>query len=311
MLKKTDSDQAIVEMYTIQDMIRWTVSQFNASQIHYGHGADHPWDETLKLILPTLFLPLDFPQEMYNSRLTVNERTRIVELVIRRINDRVPVSYLTNKAWFCGLEFFVDERVYIPRSPIGELITDHFRELLSYPPKHILDMCTGSGCIAIACAYLYPDAEVDAIDISSNALVIAEHNIKKHNLEHRVFPICSDLFNDLSPLTYDIIVTNPPYVDQEDMDNRPKEFHTEPVLSLDAGYNGLKSVRRILACASDYLAEDGILICEVGNSMVHLINCYPKVPFRWLELSHGGHGVFMLTQKQLLKHNDLFKLYCN
>ncbi|KYP97755.1 SAM-dependent methyltransferase [Sodalis-like endosymbiont of Proechinophthirus fluctus] len=302
-------DEAVAEMHTIQDMLRWTVSRFNATQLYYGHGTDNPWDEALQLVLPSLSLPLDFPPEMHGARLTSSERACVVERVIRRVNERIPVPYLTNKAWFCGLEFYVDDRVLIPRSPIGELVTDRFRYLLPHPPAHILDMCTGSGCIAIACSYAYPEAEVDAVDIAPSVLAVAEQNIQAHGVEHRVTPILSDLFRDLPPLAYDVIVTNPPYVDEEDMNDLPAEFHAEPVLGLVAGSDGLKLVRRILVCAPDYLAEDGVLICEVGNSMVQLMTQYPQVPFRWLEFSHGDDGVLMLTRQQLIACGELFKLY--
>lgn len=308
-MEKNFFDEAVAEMHTIQDMLRWTVSQFNAAQLYYGHGTDNPWDESLQLVLPSLFLPLNFPPEMHRARLTSSERTRLVERVFRRVNERIPVSYLTNKAWLCGLEFYVDNRVLIPRSPIGELITDCFRDLLPHAPEHILDMCTGSGCIAIACAYVYPEAEVDAVDITLDVLAVAEQNIQAHGIEHRVIPIRSDLFCNLPPMAYDLIVTNPPYVDEENMNNLPTEFHAEPVLSLAAGSDGLKLVRRILACAFDYLTADGVLICEVGQSMVHLIAKYPQVPFRWLKFTHGGDGVFMLTRQQLITCGELFKKY--
>lgn len=302
-------DEAVAEMQTIQDMLRWTVSRFNASQIYYGHCADNPWDEALQLVLPSLFLPPDQPTQLHGARMTSSERACVVERVIRRVNERIPVPYLTNRAWFCGLEFYVDDRVLIPRSPIGALITERFRDLLPHPPSHLLDMCTGSGCIALACAYAYPEAEVDAVDIAPGVLAVAEHNIQAHGVEQRVTPIRSDLFRELPPLAYDAIITNPPYVDEEDMNDLPAEFHAEPVLGLAAGSDGLKLVRRILACAPDYLSEDGVLICEVGNSMVHLVAQYPQVPFRWLEFTQGGNGVFMLTRQQLAACSDLFKLY--
>lgn len=301
-------DEAISEMHTIQDMLRWTVSRFNAAQIYYGHGTDNPWDEALRLVLPALSLQLDCPPAMHGARLTSSERVRVVELVMRRINERIPVPYLTNRAWFCGLEFYIDARVLIPRSPIGELITDRFRNLLPHSPEHILDMCTGSGCIAVACAYAYPEAEVDAVDIAASVLTVAEYNIQAHSLENRVTLIRSDLFRDLPPLAYDIIVTNPPYVDEEDMKHLPAEFHAEPVLGLVAGVDGLNLVHRILACASDYLAEEGVLICEVGNTMVHLIEQYPQVPFRWLQFVNGGDGIFMLTRQQLNDCREMLQM---
>ncbi|MCO4312326.1 50S ribosomal protein L3 N(5)-glutamine methyltransferase [Pectobacterium versatile] len=302
-------DEAVSELHTIQDMLRWAVSRFNAANVYYGHGTDNPWDEAIQLVLPSLYLPLDIPEDMYTSRLITSERQRIVERVIRRVNERIPVAYLTNKAWFCGLEFYVDERVLVPRSPIGELINNYFDEQLPKTPNHILDLCTGSGCIAIACAQAFPEAEVDAVDISSDALAVTEQNIQQHGLEYRVTPIRSDLFRDLPAIRYDLIVTNPPYVDEEDMFDLPQEFRFEPELGLAAGNDGLDLVRRILACAPDYLSDDGVLICEVGNSMVHLIDQYPDIPFTWLEFDNGGDGVFMLTQSQLLDCKTYFSDY--
>lgn len=299
-------DEAVNELHTIQDMLRWTVSRFNAAGLYYGHGTDNPWDEAVALVLPTLFLPLDFPADMRNCRLMPSERHRIVERVLRRINDRVPVAYLTNSAWFCGMEFYVDERVLVPRSPIGELIQNHFDGLLPREPLRILDMCTGSGCIAIACAAEFPDAEVDAVDISTDALTVAEQNIYAHALEQRVIPIRSDVFRDLPQDKYDLIVTNPPYVDAEDIADMPDEYHHEPAIGLASGMDGLKLTKRILAGAPDYLAEDGVLICEVGNSMVHLEAQYPEIPFTWLEFEHGGLGVFMLTRQQIVDHYHHF-----
>ncbi|POD91613.1 50S ribosomal protein L3 N(5)-glutamine methyltransferase [Pectobacterium odoriferum] len=302
-------DEAVSELHTIQDMLRWAVSRFNAANVYYGHGTDNPWDEAIQLVLPSLYLPLDIPEDMYTSRLINSERQRIVERVIRRVNERIPVAYLTNKAWFCGLEFYVDERVLVPRSPIGELINNYFDEQLPKTPSHILDLCTGSGCIAIACAQAFPEAEVDAVDISSDALAVTEQNIQQHGLEYRVTPIRSDLFRDLPAIRYDLIVTNPPYVDEEDMFDLPQEFRFEPELGLAAGNDGLDLVRRILACAPDYLSDGGVLICEVGNSMVHLIEQYPDIPFSWLEFDNGGDGVFMLTQSQLVDCKAHFSAY--
>jgi ribosomal protein L3 glutamine methyltransferase len=308
-LDKIFVDEAVSELHTLQDMIRWTVSRFNAAQLFYGHGTDNAWDEAVQLILPTLYLPIDVPPHVLNSRLTGSERLRVVERVIKRINERTPIAYLTNKAWFCGLEFFVDERVLVPRSPIGELIQAQFSPWLLDEPTRIMDLCTGSGCIAIACAYAFPEAEVDAIDISADALQVAEQNIQDHGLEQQVFPIRSDLFRDLPKEQYDIIVTNPPYVDQEDMNSLPDEFKHEPELGLAAGTDGLKLARRILANAPHYLTDNGILVCEVGNSMIHLVDQYPNIPFTWLEFENGGHGVFLLTKQQLLDCAEEFSLY--
>jgi len=308
-LDKIFVDEAVSELHTIQDMLRWTVSRLNAANVYYGHGTDNPWDEAVQLVLPSVFLPLDIPEDMHSARLTSSERHRIVERVIRRVNERVPVAYLTNKAWFCGMEFYVDERVLVPRSPIGELINNRFAGILQHQPQHILDMCTGSGCIAIACAYAFPETEVDAVDISADALAVTERNIETHGIEQWVTPIRSDLFRELPALQYDLIVTNPPYVDEEDMADLPDEYRHEPELGLASGSDGLKLTRRILACAPDYLTDNGVLICEVGNSMVHLMDQYPDIPFTWLEFENGGDGVFMLTKQQLLDCAEHFSLF--
>ncbi len=302
-------DEAVNELHTIQDMLRWAVSRFSAADIWYGHGTDNPWDEAVQLVLPTLFLPPEIPEDMYTARLTSSEKKRIVERVVRRVNDRVPVAYLTHKAWFCGHEFYVDERVLVPRSPIGELINHRFTGLINTQPERILDMCTGSGCIAIACAYEFPEAEVDAVDISADALAVTEQNIEAHGLLQQVTPLRSDLFRDLPAIKYDLIVTNPPYVDAEDMDDLPDEYRHEPELGLAAGSDGLVLVQRILANAADYLTDDGVLICEVGNSMVHMIEQYPEVPFTWLEFENGGDGVFMLDRQQLIEAMPYFRQY--
>lgn len=302
-------DEAVAELHTIQDMLRWVISRFNAANIYYGHGTDNCWDEALQLVLPSLFLPLDIPQQLWVSRLTLSERHRIVERVLRRVNEHIPVAYLTNKAWFCGHEFYVDERVLIPRSPIGELINKHFASIIDYEPVTILDMCTGSGCIAIACAYQFPQAQIDAVDISADALAVAEQNIAAHGFSERIVPIRSDLFLNMPMIKYDLMVTNPPYVDAEDMSDLPAEYLVEPKLALAAGSDGLKLVRRILANASRFLTDNGVLICEVGNSMLHLIEQYPDIPFTWLKFEQGGDGVFMLTQKQLIEHQEKFKLF--
>ncbi|AEW44745.1 N5-glutamine S-adenosyl-L-methionine-dependent methyltransferase [Serratia symbiotica str. 'Cinara cedri'] len=304
-LNKVLIEESVNGLYTIQDMLRLAVSRFNATNIYYGHGNDNSWDEALQLVLSSLFLPLDIPKNMYTSRLNRSERYCIMERIMRRINERIPVAYLTNKSWFCGIEFYVDQRVLIPRSPIGELINNRFHALLPHSPRHILDMCTGSGCIAIACGYAFPGAEVDAVDISSDVLAVTERNIQAHSMEHQVIPIYSNLFRELPAIQYDLIVTNPPYVDAQTLSNLPQEFHFEPKLGLAAGLDGLKLVHQILASAPDYLRDDGILICEVGSSMVYLIEQYSDITFTWLRLKNGGDGVFMLTKKQLIAMRSL------
>lgn len=289
------------ELLTIKDFLRFTYSTFNRSDIYYGQGYDNAWDESLQLVLGGLQLPPDFPNELFDSRLTQSEKAQLLELILARIEQRVPVAYLINRAWFCGLEFYVDERTIIPRSPISALIEEGFRSLISSPPQRILDLCTGSGCIAIACAEQFPEAEVDAVDLSFDALNVAEINIAKYDLEHRVFPLQSDLFSNLIGQKYDLIVTNPPYVDAEDLADMPQEFHFEPELALGSGYDGLDITKQILKQAAEHLTENGVLVCEVGNSMLSLIKQYPDIPFNWVELKNGGVGVFALTREELLR----------
>ena len=300
------ADKVAHELHSIQDFLRWSYSVFNRADIYYGQGYDNAWDESLQLVLGGLQLPLDLPTELFQSRLTPSEKETLVQLVLARIQQRVPVAYLTNSAWFCGHEFYVDERTIIPRSPISALIQDRFEGLLDAVPQRILDLCTGGGCIAIACAYAFPEAEVDAVDLSFDALNVAEINIERHQLAHRVFPIQSDLFANIEGQKYDLIVTNPPYVDEEDLAEMPEEFHFEPELALGSGMDGLDITKQILKQAPNYLTENGLLVCEVGNSMVSLIEQYPEVPFKWVELKNGGLGVFALRYKELVKYHHLF-----
>lgn len=297
-------EQIANELHTIQDFIRWTASQFNQSDIYYGHGTDNAIDEAKQLILPSLSLPLSIPQEFYAARLTREEKLLILDRVQLRIEQHIPTPYLTNRAWFCGHEFYIDERVLIPRSPIGELIDNHLVGIIDFEPRNILDLCTGSGCIGIACAYEYPDAEVDLVDISADALAVADDNIHAHQMQHRVVPILSDLFDDVPAVQYDVIISNPPYVDSEDMADLPEEFKVEPELALAAGEDGLAIVERILRNSSQYLSKFGVLICEVGNSSVALQQKYPQIPFKWLTFNQGGDGVFMLKKQQLLEFQD-------
>ena len=306
LLEEIQACAVVEDLATIQDMMRWAYSYFNASDLYYGHGYDNAWDEAQQLVLAAVYLPADVPEAMYQSRLTLVEKERVIRLIETRLGTRQPVAYLTNSAWFCGSEFYVDERTIVPRSPIGELIMQKFAGLIDHEPKRILDMCTGSGCIAIACAQQFLEAEVDAVDLSLDALDVAQINIERHGLAERVFPISSDLFNDIPQDKYDLIVTNPPYVDEEDLDDMPQEFHFEPEMSLGSGADGLDITKRILAQAADYLTDNGVLVCEVGNSMVHLIEQFPTVAFNWIEFKNGGLGVFSLTRAQLVEYRHLF-----
>lgn len=298
-------EHIITQLHTIQDFIRYAASRFNQANIYYGHGADNAIDEAKQLVLPTLNLPLAIPVEFYAANLTIEEKQRLLANIMARIEQHIPTPYLTNRAWFCGHEFYVDERVLIPRSPIGELIQHHLNGIIDFEPRNILDLCTGSGCIGIACAYEYPEAEIDLADISADALAVAEINIQAHHLQHRVVPILSDLFNDLPHIQYDVIITNPPYVDEEDMSDLPQEFHAEPKLALESGCDGLDIVKRILRESADRLSKFGVLICEVGNSAVALQAQYPQIPFKWIKFKNGGEGVFMIKKQQLIEIRDI------
>lgn len=291
---------AIAELETVHDWLRFAVSQLNHADVYLGHGTDNPWDEAAALLSFVLHLPPLTNDKLLTVRLIKQERAAFIDLLQQRISQRLPAAYLTNQAYFAGLAFYVDQRVLIPRSPIAELIADKFADQLQGKAVHnILDLCTGSGCIAIACAYAFPEAEVDAVDISPDALEIAQFNIEQHNLEHRVYPILSDGFTALVGAKYDLIVTNPPYVDAEDMADLPAEYQHEPELGLASGEDGLALTRRILAQAVTYLNDGGVLVCEVGNSMVQLQQQLPEVKFNWLRFKHGGIGVFAITKAEL------------
>ncbi len=288
------------ELFTVRDFIRWGVSEFNAAKLFFGHGTDNRWDEAEQLVLHAIHLQPPLSEEWLDARLTRAERERVLANLQRRIDERIPAAYITGQAWFAGLPFIVDERVLVPRSPIGELIEQQFEPWLRSEPKQILDLCTGSGCIGIACAYAFPESEVQLSDISFDALAVAEENIQQHGLEERVFAMQSDLFANLTGQKFDLIVSNPPYVDADDLATMPDEYHAEPEIGLGSGEDGLDFTRRLLREASDYLTDAGVMIVEVGNSWVALAAAYPELPFTWIEFERGGHGVFMLTRQDLM-----------
>ncbi|MFC3283005.1 50S ribosomal protein L3 N(5)-glutamine methyltransferase [Litchfieldella rifensis] len=305
-LTLADSEIAAA-LISLRDCLRWATSEFHAHGLHYGHGTDSPWDEAVALTLGALHLPWDIDPAVLEARLLPMERERIVALVRARIETRQPLPYLLGEAFFAGFPFNVDERVLIPRSPIAELIEHGFAAWFAdEPPARVLDMCCGSGCIGIATALHLPTAEVDLADISTAALDVAKANISRHDVGARVRAVHSDVFNGVAGQRYDLIVSNPPYVDARDLATMPVEFQHEPSLALGAGEDGLDVVRRILREARGHLSDHGVLIVEVGNSDRHLEAAFPEVPFLWLEFERGGHGVFALTAQELDAHAASF-----
>jgi len=299
-------DKVSTQLHTIGDYVRFAASEFNQAELYFGHGTDNSWDEAINLVMYVLNLNTELFQQVQLSRLVDEEKIAVIAIIKRRIEEALPAAYLTNQAYFANLPFYVDERVLVPRSPIAELIQNKFSPWLNSDsaPQRILDLCTGSGCIAIACAYAFPEAEVDAVDLSVDALDVAQINIENHGLTAQVIPIQSDVFSGLSGFTYDLIVTNPPYVDIEDIDSMPTEYRHEPEMGLGCGNDGLDIVRKILAQGAQHLNDGGWLICEVGNSQVHVEATYPDVPFEWISFAHGGHGVFAISKAQLVAHQD-------
>jgi ribosomal protein L3 glutamine methyltransferase len=297
----------VEELHTLADFIRWGASRFNEAGLHYGHGTNNAVDEALTLVLHALHLQHGLAPELFSARLTRDEKQRVFELLGQRYEKRIPVPYLTHEAWFAGLSFYVDERVLVPRSPIAELVEQQFEPWVDAEQVgHVLDMCTGSACIAIACAHAFPYAQVDAADISKDALAVAQKNIEQHGLEGMVNLCESNLFANLPPQRYDIIVSNPPYVSAEEMAALPDEYIHEPALGLASGEDGLDACVEILAEASNWLSEEGILVVEVGNSADALVARFPQVPFLWLDFERGGEGVFLLTAEQVREHQVEF-----
>jgi len=288
------------ELSTIRDYIRWGISRFHQAELYYGHGMGSALDEAVYLCLHALHLPHDFSEKYFDTALTAVEKQAVFNLLMRRVDEKLPAAYLTGEAWFAGLPFVVNEHVLVPRSPIAELIEKQFAPWVEAEAvESILDLCCGSGCIGIASAYAFECADVDMVDISADAIEVAEENIARHQLDDRVCVIESDLFENVPPRQYDIIVSNPPYVDAEDMASLPDEYHHEPELGLAAGDDGLDLVIPMLQQARQFLTEQGILVVEVGNSQFALQEAYPHVPFCWLDFERGGSGIFLITAQQL------------
>jgi ribosomal protein L3 glutamine methyltransferase len=301
------SPEVTSSLTTLRDYIRWGASRFAEAKLNFGHGTATALDEAAALVLHTLHLPYNLSEFYLQSALTLEERFAVASVFERRINERKPAAYLTHEAIFAGLSFYVDERVLVPRSPIAELIAQRFAPWVEEDQvERILDLCTGSACIAIACAYAFPEATVDAVDVSTNALAVAEINVEKHQASNEVMLYKSDLFDALPDVQYDIIVSNPPYVAVEEWRQLPAEFHAEPEIGFVAGHTGLDIVIRILAEANDHLTPQGILVVEVGSSAETLQETFPNVPFYWLDFERGGDGVFLLTAEQVNEYHQDF-----
>ena len=285
---------------TVAQTIERVAARLEAAGLSFGHGTDNAIDEAAELIFFGAGLRHEDAATAYEKSLTPEQRERIDVLIERRIRERVPAAYLTNRMWFAGHEFFVDTRVLVPRSPIAELIEARFEPWIeANDVRRILDIGTGSGCIAIASALAFPDATADAADISDDALAVTRINIERHCVAERVRAVRSDVYSALDARTYDVIVTNPPYVGSEELASLPEEYRREPELGLFGGTDGLDIVRRILAGAAAHLEPGGILIGEVGNTEEVLQAAFPDVPFVWLEFERGGGGVFVLTRDEL------------
>lgn len=283
------------------EAIEYAHDYFESSSIFYGHGTDNAWDEAYALVIDALDLSHELTDEMLNS-IKLHEPESLIKLIHARVENHIPLPYLTHKAWFCALPFYVDERVLIPRSPIAELIESSFSPWVQAEKvNNILDLCTGSGCIAIACAYAFEHANIDAVDLSQDAISVAKKNVDQHALTHRVHIFEGDLFHPLPIKKYDIIVSNPPYVGEQEMKSLPKEYTHEPAMALVSGALGLDIVDQILKTAALYLNEGGILVVEVGNTWEIMEQHYPSLPFLWLEFERGGEGVFLLTKEDLLR----------
>ena len=285
---------------TIRDFIRWGSSEFLRNELSFGHGFVDAFDESRYLILHVLALPYDCPDSYFDTVLTLPEREQVIDILQLRISSRRPAAYITRESWFCGLKFYVDERVLVPRSPIAELISNHFEPWAnSGRVERILDLCTGSGCIAIASKYHFPAAEVCASDVSPEALEVAALNLEQHDLSDQVSLYESDLFDSIPAQSFDVIVSNPPYVDAEDMSALGDEFHCEPAIGLRAGNDGLLLVDRILARAGEFMSAHGVIFIELGNSQAALENKYDFLPMTWIEFECGGGGVCAIQAQDL------------
>jgi ribosomal protein L3 glutamine methyltransferase len=294
--------QATADLHTVRDYLRFAVSRFYQAELFFGHGSSGAYDEAVYLILHTLHLPLDRLEPFFDARLTASERAEVLNIIQRRVQERIPAAYLTHEAFLGEFSFYVDERVIVPRSFIAELLRTQLSPWIAEPTSvnSVLDMCTGSGCLAILAAHEFPYAQVDAVDLSPDALAVAQHNVADYELQDRVQLIQSDLFSQLAGRKYDLIISNPPYVDAPSVAALPEEYLHEPELALGSGDDGLDATRVILKHAAQHLTDNGILIVEIGHNRDILEAAYPKLPFTWLDVTAGDQFVFMLHKNDLL-----------
>jgi ribosomal protein L3 glutamine methyltransferase len=293
--------QILNELSSIRDWLRYAVSRFEDSDIFFGHGTSNAYDEALWLIFGFLHLPHDTTENFLDAHLTSKEKKDLSFLIEKRINDKIPTAYLLNEAWLRDYKFYVDERVIVPRSLIAESISENLYPWIDDPEKiySALDLCTGSGCLGIMMAHSFQNAMIDLVDLSEKALQVAEINVSHYGLHDRIELIKSDLFNGLEGKKYDLIISNPPYVNQTSVDSFPMEFLKEPSMALGSGEDGLDHTIRIIHEAKQYLNDDGMLIVEIGHNKEILLKKFPEIQFQWLDVSLGNDFVFMLEKSQL------------
>ncbi len=292
----------MIELVTLADFLRYLTTVFIKEKLFFGHGTDNAWDEAVALLCSFTCLSEEELSKVLSAKLTEDEKLELIKWANLRIKDRKPLPYITNKSYFAGLEFYVDERVIIPRSPFAEIILNNFEPFIGDKNiDRVLDLCTGSGCMACATAYYNPDTIVDAVDLSDDALEIAGKNIKNLGLENQINLIKSDLFKNIKN-KYDLIISNPPYVPNNSMKKLPKEYAHEPNMALESDNNGIFHAENILKNAAQFLTDDGLLFLEVGEAQQELEDKFPEVPFTWLELEHGGEGILVITKDLLEKY---------
>lgn len=299
--KPTVFEEARRQLRTVRDLLRFAVSRFTEANLYFGHGTTNAYDEAAYLVLHTLRLPLDTLEPFLDSAVTASELETVLAIIEKRARERIPAAYLTREAWLGDFRFYVDERVIVPRSFIAELLREQLNPWVSDPDSvtEALDLCTGSGCLAVLMAHAFPAAHVDAVDISQEALEVAAKNISDYGLQDRAQLIRSDLFDSLEEKRYDLIVSNPPYVDAVSMAALPPEYRHEPALALGSGPDGLDAVRHILRHGADHLTPNGLLVVEIGHNREALETAFPDIPFTWLDTSAGDEFVFLLQQSDL------------